>query len=360
MIKCEICGKEFKNYRTLGIHVKRIHNLTTKQYYDTFIKKEYEGNCLQCGKKTKFEYLSTGYRRFCSAKCFSNNPLIKEKKKETILEKYGTEHYSQTNEVKNKKKETCLKKYGVENPSQLEEFKSKRKETMLEKYGVENAMLLEEFKDKIKQCWKDKTEDQKNDIVERKKETMLENYGVEHYSQTEEYSNKVKETSLKKYGVEHYSQTEECKKRKKETMLENYGVECSIHLSDKYYSKISQELFWNIYSKLPEELRKKCYFAELNKEFSIGEGNKYYFYDFTISSIKLCIEFNGDYWHKNPQIYNVTNENIDKWIYDRDKNNLLKRKGYKIITIWENEYNSNKNDIVLLMYRKIMDIFSNI
>ena len=33
---CEICNKTFKNCNGLSIHIKRIHNLTSQEYYDTF------------------------------------------------------------------------------------------------------------------------------------------------------------------------------------------------------------------------------------------------------------------------------------------------------------------------------------
>lgn len=45
----------------------------------------------------------------------------KLKQKQTIKEKYGVEHYSQTDEFKEKYKETCLRKYGVNNYAETQE-----------------------------------------------------------------------------------------------------------------------------------------------------------------------------------------------------------------------------------------------
>lgn len=69
---------------------------------------------------------------------------IKEKSKQTCLERYGSEYYSQTEkarknlskklsspEVKNKKKETCIEKYGVENPLLNKEIQAHARETKL-------------------------------------------------------------------------------------------------------------------------------------------------------------------------------------------------------------------------------------
>lgn len=57
-------------------------------------------------------------------------------------------------------------------------------------------------------------------------------------------------------------------------------------------------------------------------------------------------EFNGDYWHGNPEVYNLDHINSHfkksfKELYQKtiDKENLLKELGYKVISIWENDWN---------------------
>jgi hypothetical protein len=67
-MKCEICGKEFKNYRALSNHLKK-YKITSKEYYDRFLKKEDEGICPVCGKETNYINLNRGYCKFCSKKC---------------------------------------------------------------------------------------------------------------------------------------------------------------------------------------------------------------------------------------------------------------------------------------------------
>ena len=73
IIICKICTRECKNYNSLARHVQLNHKLNKKQYYDQFLKKEGEGQCLECGKsntikeinKTKCEgVMITGYN-FC-------------------------------------------------------------------------------------------------------------------------------------------------------------------------------------------------------------------------------------------------------------------------------------------------------
>ena len=78
--------------------------------------------------------------------------------------------------------------------------------------------------------------------------------------------------------------------------------------------------------------------------------SKCYCYDFVNTTQKICIEFNGDYWHCNPnkydknfmhEIINETAENI--WKKDKKKIDLIKNNGYTVIIIWERDWKENSN-----------------
>jgi len=47
-------------------------------------------NCY-CGKNVHFINITKGYRKYCSTYCLSNDSLIKQKKKETCVVKYGVD-----------------------------------------------------------------------------------------------------------------------------------------------------------------------------------------------------------------------------------------------------------------------------
>ena len=56
-------------------------------------------------------------------------------------------------------------------------------------------------------------------------------------------------------------------------------------------------------------------------------------------------EFQGDYWHGNPDIYdsNSINKKIgitfgELYFNTIHKNNILKDKGYNVIEMWENDW----------------------
>ncbi|MDX8384540.1 MAG: hypothetical protein R8M45_10700 [Ghiorsea sp.] len=82
-----------------------------------------------------------------------------------------------------------------------------------------------------------------------------------------------------------------------------------------------------------------------------GKNDKSMFlYDFRYG-IKI-VEFNGDFWHANPNVYekdfvnNVSKKSM-KEIHAKyaKKNALAESKGYEIMTVWEKDYNEDKNMI---------------
>ena len=163
------------------------------------------GVCPVCGSKTKFISILQGYKTYCSKKCSANSKVVREKTKQTNLEKYGVDNISKSNSIKDKKKETFKTNYGCEHFTQSKELREKAKQTCLAKYGVEHSAQSKEVQEKVKN-------------------TCLKRYGVEHFYQSKEFKEKSKETCFKKYGVEYTSQTENYKKKYKETCIKKYGV----------------------------------------------------------------------------------------------------------------------------------------
>ena len=67
---------------------------------------------------------------------------------------------------------------------------------------------------------------------------------------------------------------------------------------------------------------------------------------------KDCIiEFNGDYWHANPKIYD--NDDLirgtkaeDIWKRDALKISIAESHGFRTFVVWENDYINNKEKII--------------
>ena len=103
-----------------------------------------------------------------------------------------------------------------------------------------------------------------------------------------------------------------------------------------FFSKMSQTLFKEIETP-------KCYYAEKNNEYGVWlhEGNCYAKLDFYDIDKNKCIEFNGDYWHANPKIYNA-----------EDVINFPGKRNIKAKDIWDKE----KKRLDELKYIRNMDI----
>ena len=83
------------------------------------------------------------------------------------------------------------------------------------------------------------------------------------------------------------------------------------------------------------------------KEFILGK----YVFDFVYEH--KIIEFNGDYWHANPKIYdktfiNKTNGHTAKeiWSHDKSKIKYAQKHGYEVYTVWESDFRNDPNNVI--------------
>lgn len=269
-MKCEICGKECSSNRGLGCHIVQAHNIDTKSYYDTYRKSPKEGVCCVCGKPTVFRNLTRGYRKHCSQACVQIDPAVKEKQKQTNLEKYGAENVFASDYGKQKLKETNRKRYGVEHSTQNKEIlakaqqtqrknhggklafntdkqretvlmkyggvglaskaiKNKAHKTNLERYGYKSPMKNKEVQYKKEQTNLDRygvaSPLASQELREKGKHTSLTKYGTEYPNQSEVVREKIRQTNLVKYDAENPAQSQEVQDKMKQTNLQRYGVE---------------------------------------------------------------------------------------------------------------------------------------
>ena len=376
-------------------------------YFNNDLKCEL-GICAYCGNRSKLKSFWRGYGKYCCNKCTMLSEETKEKRKNISLNKYGTEYFTQSNKIKEKTKNTNLEKYGVKYYLQSEDKKIKEKQTNLKKYGVEYSSQSEIVKEKKKQTCilhfgvsspfksnvikskskqtciskysvpfptqsdiiKNKTKQtclkkygvefvsQSNVIKEKKKQTCLKKYGVEHYLQTEDKKIKEKQTNLEKYGVEYAAQSEIVKNKIKKTHLEKRGVTCSfqdnavkekiIQTKIKKYgmvypstSKFEKEILSYINEIYNGDIIANDYIALNGKEI-----------DIYLPELKLGFEFNGDFWHMNPEKYSECDYNSvthltakESWERDEIKRDIAESKNIVLVTIWESEWKSDKDKV---------------
>ena len=366
--------------RIEGKYNKDIYEYLINRYNDSDSLKEtlfriYNGieehpKCPTCGKPLIFKGI---FFKFCSNICAQSSDEIKqkirqtclekygvdnynktkeskEKIKQTCLEKYGVEYFWQSSECKEKIKQTCLEKYGVDSPLKSEKIRNKGKQTCLEKYGVDNPAKLEENKEKVKQTCLKKygtiSTTQCKEIRDKIKQSCLEKYGVDNPAKLEENKEKVKQTCLKKYGGLAPICDPNIKNQIKQTCLEKYGVDNygkslkhKINMSTIMSSDEMQEHRYNVMTKnhsfntsKPEEelyLYIKEKFPSVKRQYK--DKLRYpYNCDFYIPELDYFIELQGYYTH-NTHPYNP-NSILDQVLVERYK----ERYGTKCqaITIW--------------------------
>ena len=94
-----------------------------------------------------------------------------------------------------------------------------------------------------------------------------------------------------------------------------------------------------------------CINRPLKEKYMTDKNGNHYAYDFCHN--KKIIEFNGDYWHMNPKIYKANDINKTKkltaqevWDFDKRKMECAEEHGYKLLYIWESEYNESRSAVI--------------
>ena len=313
--------------------------------------------CKICGKKVKFKNIYTGYCDFCSHKCCTlgtrqkakqtclerygvENYTNPEKRKQTNIERYGVDCYTKTDEYIEKSKNTYIQKYGTDNFTKTEEYKIKREQKSLEKYGVSDYSKSDIVIDNIKKS-KIKNHGTTSYInLEKAKQTCLERYGVDSYSKTSEYIQKIKQTNIERYGVDSYSKTEEYKIRSYKTKKQN-----------------------NTFNSSKIEKQFEAYLKENNINYKIQYKSELYpfFCDFYLPDSDLYLEINAHWTHGSHPFDSTNNEDLlllEQWkskntkFYDNaieiwTKRDVLKRETAKKNNLNYIEVFSNKLDKII-------------
>lgn len=221
-----------------------------------------------------------------------------------------------------------------------------------EKHPLYNKHLSEDHKNNIKKSLN--TKEFKEQAQRPHKQKFKDKYGnswEEHYDQ---FLISMNKTNTLEWFIEQYGKidgTQKYKERNENLKQNSHFVTHPEDSGSESYSKISQELFWEIYKQI-KDVYKEIYFAELNHEHSCSTGP--YRFDFVILDNKKIIEFNGDKFHPN----NLAEEELKMWstphgipgyiISERD--NIKKERaisnGYEILYVWENEFKKDKEIIL--------------
>lgn len=255
---------------------------------------------------------------------------IKEKRKNTNLEKFGVENCYQSEEIKAKIKNNCLKQYGVEYHTQRKDIKRKIDESTINSQGAKRILQTskgqEHFKNVCKEKYGVENPYQSKEKKKKIKQTCLEKYGNEIPCRTETIKNKMKKNSLHNWGKEYPSQSQEIKDKIINTNMEKYGVPWSCMREE---CKMAQGGGSNINNHFADLLAK--YNITFKREFSL----EYFSFDFKIGNI--LIEIDPSYTH-NSTIGPYFNKHYTKpkdKNYHLNKSMLAEKYGFRCIHIFD-------------------------
>jgi hypothetical protein len=333
---CHSCLTTIKNSKMKQTCLEKYGQVTNLLLEDTFIKSH--------SQETNNKRKNTNIEKY-GTEIPSQNELVKQKMRKTTYDRFGVEFASQNETIKTKIvnsnklnlektkikiRNTNLKKYGVTCPSKNETIKQKMKNTNLQKYGFECSL-------------------QNKDVQNKGKQTNLLKYGVEYPSQNKDVKNRVKETCLERFGVEYSLQSEYVKNKGKQTNLQKYGYEHYQHNKiasenasknayklKKFITPSGKEIICQGYEPFALEYLIHCINTEeeniiTNRKdvpdiwYNDLDGKKHRHYvDIFIPTENLCIEVKSSWTFKKKQDIIFLKQSAGKelgynyeiWIYD--------------------------------------------
>lgn len=162
-----------------------------------------------CENLTGYDVGKRKYKEFCSKSCANSSGVIKERREQTLLKKYGVTNPWQAEPIKEKIAKTNLERYGKENPSGTPEIQAKKKATSRKRFGVDHHMQSAEGK-------------------ALQIESVMRRHGVTNGMHLESTKAKIRATNLARYGATNPMQNpviaEYCTKKAVAACMKKYGV----------------------------------------------------------------------------------------------------------------------------------------
>jgi len=322
--------------------------------------------------------------RTINSKSSEEKQAIKNKRKETNIKNWGVDNPNKVQEIVNRRvlsfkengtwrpnfEKTMMELYDETVAQKLEWVKEKTKQTNLERYDVQNVMqnldIQKKAFDTNEQRYGNGVTFLNQETKEKSNSTIKERFGVDNVFQNEIIKKQIVETNIKNFGVDHPMKNETIKNgmlltlnetylKKLKDYYKNYNLissdsnmmvfECD--LKNNHNFSISHDLLHNRHkaktticticnsvnsSKSGLELQlldfiKKNYTKEVVvNSRKIIDGLEL---DVYLPDLKLAFEFNGLYWHNE-----LNKENN----YHINKTEQCEKLGIHLIHIYQDDW----------------------
>ena len=241
--------------------------------------------------------------------------------------------------LREKSKQTNLNRIGVEYPAQNKDVLKKMKQTTFERHGVEYCMQSEVIREKAKQ-------------------TNLERHGVEYSSQREDVKEKIRKTLLERYGVENVMFVPEFVEKAIRNMfrVKIYKLPSGKEIKLQGYEPFAMDYLFEVWNLSESQITSGAgNVPEIHyNDLDIGKDHRYYT-DIFIPHKNLCIEvkslytlFQQDYI-KNLLKHRAT---IDAgyihviWVFDRKGNRLFKHTNETLRQLVLDNFREKRNEFL--------------
>ena len=352
---CPLSNRVFNSGKGLSVYVTKTLKMDHEKYYDIYINNR-DSSCFFCGGKGKFISISKGYRNLCD-----DEECVKKS-----FSSHSVEGFMYRNMCS---KEEAMILFERENKRQLEEriktqeelrkedpnWDKKRSRNCIE-FWINKGYSKEDAELEVRKVMKEIHEK-----TSHKLKSNPEKYASKYPTKVEYYLKRgfTKEQAREKISkIQNRFSLNKC--------VEKYGKEDGekiwINRQEKWqmslqkggnlkagYSKKSQKLFYDIIGSYDVKETNDVFFWTKNKEYFLKIDKSIFLYDFVDIKRKKIIEYNGDQYHANPNIYlshetphpfhkdkNYTAEKI--WEKDKFKIDLAVKNGFDVLVIWDSEY----------------------
>lgn len=158
--KCLLDNTEYSSATGFSNHLRKL-NISSKEYYDKFLKKSNENLCVVCNSETAFENITKGYKKHCSVLC----AMRSEDHRKSVSNRFKS-----CPEKLNSYREK-IKKYHDSIPEDVKtQISDKRIKTVIDKYGKDY------LSNRTKKQWEKYSQEEKENISKKIMESRSKSF----------------------------------------------------------------------------------------------------------------------------------------------------------------------------------------
>lgn len=273
----------------------------------------YQPLCQTCQQPVRYNKDRKRFNYHCSKQCSARDQRVVEKRNNTIEQQYGKHRQL----IRQKAKQTNIERYGTTTPLSNSHVRQKIKQTNIERYGVENGSS--------------------GDAVRgRKEQTNLYRYGVKYPSQHPNVRAKISNNHARKNTDQELNDPDLLRQMHYDQQMNLAQIADSYSVSPHLVSTRFKHFNINVqdqYQSLPQQQIYQFIKSLTNTQVLCNQpilSNRQHV-DILLPHFNLAIEVDGIFWHSQLQ-------GKDKFYHLRKTNDFEQNFGGQLIHIWDKEW----------------------